>query len=220
MSTAWRLGAFLDRAQEIVINAYDSEANSRNKWLPWILETVPKDTTKLEQLVVKAVLGEIVAEFWGAEPGPILTRLFGRRVPFAEEAGASSPDSVLRDAFGISARFARPVSIQVSAAVEVMQRCHMDRRFGLGDVARLVHLSRWHLSHLFRQQTGCTFSGHLRRIRAAHARELLRTTTLSVKEVAAVAGYTAVNDLDRNFRIIYGMTPTAYRRGIASSASD
>ena len=60
----------------------------------------------------------------------------------------------------------------------------------LGDVARATNMSSWYAAHLLTQHTGRRFVAHVRDHRIAAAHRLLGQTLLSVKQIAAEAGYT------------------------------
>ncbi|HLL90969.1 MAG TPA: helix-turn-helix domain-containing protein [Tepidisphaeraceae bacterium] len=82
-------------------------------------------------------------------------------------------------------------------------------------LARAVGVSRVHLTRLYLKHRGTTPAAHLRQLRVARAGDLLSTTTLSVKEVAAVCGFATPEHFARVFRAATGRTPTAHqgRRG-------
>src|SRR5262245_41280300 len=80
----------------------------------------------------------------------------------------------------------------------------------LAELGDMVNLSASRLRHLFKQETGKTPTQLLRELRLKHAEELLTTSFLSVKEIAASVGLTA-GQLIREFKRTYGVVPTDYR---------
>jgi AraC-like DNA-binding protein len=78
--------------------------------------------------------------------------------------------------------------------------------------ARLVYMSASHLQRLFKQATGQTFNRYLQNIRIEKSRELLKTTTKSVQQIANQVGYQDMKHFHALFRKITGMTPRAYRK--------
>jgi AraC-like DNA-binding protein len=62
------------------------------------------------------------------------------------------------------------------------------------------------LRHLFKQETGTTPGQYLKAIRLKRAATLLRTTFMSVKEIAMNVGLTTASYFVREFRKSYGMT--------------
>jgi AraC family transcriptional regulator of arabinose operon len=83
---------------------------------------------------------------------------------------------------------------------------------GEGELAATLRLSPSRFAHLFRKETGLSFSSHPRRIRLAEAARLLSDCRFSVKEIAWACGYSSVPSFDRVFKKRFGASPTAYRR--------
>ncbi|MBA3832995.1 MAG: helix-turn-helix transcriptional regulator [Chthoniobacterales bacterium] len=65
-------------------------------------------------------------------------------------------------------------------------------------------------SNFSKSETGVPIARYGRQLRLAEARELLRTTFLSVKEVAARVGVTGMSHFVRDFKKAYGSTPGRY----------
>jgi AraC-like DNA-binding protein len=84
------------------------------------------------------------------------------------------------------------------------------------ELAALVHLSASRFRHLFKEETGLTLSGYLRERRLERAEFLLRTTFFSIKEVMSEAGMSSMSHFVQYFKQRYGVTPTAYRRQLAT----
>jgi AraC family transcriptional regulator len=81
----------------------------------------------------------------------------------------------------------------------------------LHDMARAVNLTSFHFCHLFKAQTGRSPAKYLKAMRLERARELLETTSLSVKEIRALVGINDESHFARDFRATYGITAQAYR---------
>jgi AraC-like DNA-binding protein len=106
---------------------------------------------------------------------------------------------------------AEDISARVEQAIKYVRSEYRDPALDLCRTAAVVHLSTFYMSRLIKKATGVGFAAHLRAIRVGHARELLQSTLLSVKEVAALVGYANTNALDRNFKAVLGMTPVVFR---------
>jgi signal transduction histidine kinase/DNA-binding LacI/PurR family transcriptional regulator/CheY-like chemotaxis protein len=81
------------------------------------------------------------------------------------------------------------------------------------DIAQHVGLSPDYLTDCFRQELGVTPITYLRRYRIQQACELLKSTHLSITQVAAAVGFSESAHFSRTFQREVGMTPRAYRRG-------
>jgi transcriptional regulator GlxA family with amidase domain len=67
------------------------------------------------------------------------------------------------------------------------------------------------LRHRFRKLFGSSPQAMLTRLRIDRAKELLRTSTLSVKEIAFEVGYSRQHDLTRAFHKYSGISPTEWK---------
>jgi AraC family transcriptional regulator of arabinose operon len=82
-------------------------------------------------------------------------------------------------------------------------------------LAALVNLSPSRFRHLFKQETGKGPAQYLKEYRLRRAEKMLRTTFLTVKQVLKHVGLVSNTHFVYDFRKMYGVTPTAYRRTVA-----
>ena len=82
----------------------------------------------------------------------------------------------------------------------------------LNDVADHYNYTPEYTSRFVKKTTGKTFMELLTDSRMKHAVSLLKSTNLSVTDVAFQVGYENVENFIRTFRKKYGMTPTDYRK--------
>jgi len=87
------------------------------------------------------------------------------------------------------------------------------------DISRHVNVSREHLTRQFTKYTGCTLWDFVTVCRMEKARELLRESTISVKEVSSRVGYTCLSSFFRAFTGHTGLTPNRYRKAIRNPAA-
>lgn len=98
-------------------------------------------------------------------------------------------------------------------------REHAGEPIGVPDVLRQVMVSRRTLETLFRKKTGEGVYHEIRRIHIEHAKELLRSTSYSIMEVARKCGFQSLQRFEVNFREFTGCSATAYRnRHLSNSA--
>lgn len=100
---------------------------------------------------------------------------------------------------------------RVPAAIAYM-RDNLHRRLSLGELARAAQLSPVHLRRVFKREIGVTPVQYLGLLRTERAKELLKRSTLSVKEIAAAVGTGDVSHFVRNFQNALGVAPKAYRQ--------
>lgn len=98
---------------------------------------------------------------------------------------------------------------RVRAVIAMMQE-NVQRSLSLNEMAKAVNLSASHLRQLFRRETGRSIRQYLKTLRLAEARRLLRTTFLTVTEVATSVGITDLSHFVRDFKKVYAVTPSRY----------
>lgn len=91
-------------------------------------------------------------------------------------------------------------------------RDDLTRRLPLTRMAQLVNLSTARLSYLFKHETGMSPSRYLKSLRMREAEILLLKTFLSIKEITARVGFADESHFVRDFKKLYGTTPTDYRK--------
>lgn len=68
-----------------------------------------------------------------------------------------------------------------------------------------------HFCRVFKREMGIGLPAYFARLRATAAAELLASSGLSVKEVAAAVGFASASRLDRVFVDVFAASPTEYR---------
>ena len=90
---------------------------------------------------------------------------------------------------------------------------HLQESIRLGFLAKYVaKTSPGHLSRLFRQAHGMSYTDYLRELRLQKAARLLLGSSQPVGRVAAVVGYRDASRFAQHFRRRFGLSPRAYRR--------
>lgn len=97
---------------------------------------------------------------------------------------------------------------EILAYLEINYR---DSNLSQIQVADVFHISNYTLSRLFKNQVGVGFSEYLAAKRLEYAKELLLTTSYSVKEIAAMSGFTSENYFSRTFKLYEGVSPSNFR---------
>lgn len=103
-------------------------------------------------------------------------------------------------------------SSMVEKAKEYIAGCY-DRDISLDDVSRTVNISPYYFSKIFKEGTGVNFIEYLTNIRMEKAKELLKETECSMKEICSMVGYSDPNYFSRSFKKNVGVTPTEYKEG-------
>ena len=79
------------------------------------------------------------------------------------------------------------------------------------ELAGLVNLSPSRLRHLFKAEVGMSLKAYQRLIRIQKATELIETSFLSIKQIRNKTGLADRGGFAKQFRRIYGVTPTQHR---------
>ena len=98
------------------------------------------------------------------------------------------------------------------AAEHYLRACYKARTaVRVSELAMVLHVSAPYLSRIARAILGCPIHEHLRRKQLSYAEQLLRTTPLSVEEIALRCGFGTPSTFYRWFRAAYGTTPADFR---------
>ena len=90
----------------------------------------------------------------------------------------------------------------------------------LAAIAQLVGYNAKYLSHFFKKEFGMGFAEYLRLLRINHAVILLENGVTSVKNVAALSGFTDPLYFSRVFTAAIGIPPKEYRKGMAKERKE
>ncbi|MBO9997760.1 MAG: helix-turn-helix domain-containing protein [Cyanobacteria bacterium SID2] len=88
---------------------------------------------------------------------------------------------------------------------------HLDRDIKLASLAKLLDMSQFHFSHLFKQSIGISPYQYLLQQRVERAKQLLKQTDRLIVDIALECGFNSHSHLSQQFRKLTGMTPKAYR---------
>jgi len=127
-----------------------------------------------------------------------------RILPSSRGRSASANETqVPRDAPG-------PFGLPVQRAMGLIQQRYWDR-LSLSALARQVGMSKYRLSHRFRDVAGVTFRDYLLKVRLERAKVLLAAGRPSITQVAQDVGFGDLARFDKVFKRYTGSTPSAYR---------
>lgn len=97
-------------------------------------------------------------------------------------------------------------------ALEYIRQNYAKEDLSLNDIAKYLNISVPYLAVLFKQETKQNFGAHLLESRMEAAKELLRTTSCSVSEIAEKVGYGSSQYFAVCFKKYTGVSPGAYRK--------
>lgn len=89
---------------------------------------------------------------------------------------------------------------------------HLAEDISLSWVAERIHIAPSYLSHVFKKDTGATFTDYLNRLRIILAKRLIGSKSMKMYEIAEKTGFSDYRYFSLVFRNITGMTPTDYQQ--------
>jgi AraC-like DNA-binding protein len=120
--------------------------------------------------------------------------------------------SVMRDKqFGIPIRSLRPISNSHIQDVVLYLNADYMNPISVDDILKICPLSRSHFHALFKRETGRTLTAYLQTLRCRKAAELLRTTGMTIIDIAETCGFSNLSHFYHCFKRKYGVAPGLYR---------
>lgn len=89
---------------------------------------------------------------------------------------------------------------------------HFTDRITLSQVADMVHLSPFHFCKTFKKLTGLTLIQYINLQRIYEAERLLRTTALTITDIAEQVGCGSINSFSKIFKQYKGYSPMSVRK--------
>jgi AraC-like DNA-binding protein len=150
-----------------------------------------------------------------SEPDPLLAEETVLRLVRDALAG-----SLAIDGGRSRASIRRPATVADHRDLVEDAKAVMSRRFAeplsLHDIAGAVHSSPYHLARVFRAATGSSLHAYRNQLRLRASLERLGSHRRRVAGVAHELGYSSPGQFADSFRATFAMTPTEYRRSVAS----
>lgn len=99
----------------------------------------------------------------------------------------------------------------VRAAIDLIE-AHISEPLRVPEIARRVGISQRQLERQFRQTIGCSIVQFGMLLRLQHARVLLISTDLGVREISAASGFNSLSHFAYAFRKCFARRPSEYRQ--------
>ncbi|MFR8317632.1 MAG: helix-turn-helix transcriptional regulator [Catenibacillus sp.] len=91
---------------------------------------------------------------------------------------------------------------------------HVHEPLLLEQVAKILHLSKYYISHLFSEKLHMTYGTYIHTLKITEAAKLLEKSDYSVTEVAFASGFNSMRTFNRVFKKYTGVTPQDYRKTV------
>lgn len=129
--------------------------------------------------------------------------------PYQTQHFASDFHDYLYDLIHVADTY-QVIDIHILIALDYIREHYRDQ-IEHREVARLVGLTPYSLSKLFKKLTYLTFTQVLNEVRIAHAVELIWTTNENLETIAYDCGFGTGRTFTREFRMCTGFTPADFR---------
>jgi transcriptional regulator GlxA family with amidase domain len=96
--------------------------------------------------------------------------------------------------------------------VKTLIESSFHREIPVSEMARFVDLSVSHLQHLFKNEIGQSPAHYVQVLRLSRAKELLESSSLTVKQIMLRVGTKDRSNFERRFKQTYKLTPVQYRK--------
>lgn len=136
------------------------------------------------------------------------------KIPFKTEEHIRAAATIMEacTSFIIYKELIRPKGDQLLEAVKTYIDAHLDEAIDAASLCRTFRIGRTRLYEIFREQSGMGVSQYILRRRMHRAKKLLKTTELSIPEIADAVGFADYNYFSRVFKKTYDKPPKSYRK--------
>ena len=102
------------------------------------------------------------------------------------------------------------LSMQIQKCVDYIEM-NLDKKIVAEDLAALVGYTEYYLTHKFKEETGLSVTNYVKFAKVERAKVLLKSTTLSVREISEQLGFATRNYFSAVFQQVTGKTPMEFR---------
>ena len=134
--------------------------------------------------------------------------------PMQHEAISSITAKLFIDVFRLVNKASSVENDCCSAALNVINyiNTHYSKKFTLEDISKDCNISVSHLTRLFKISTGYSVIEYANNLRIKKAAELIKSTNLSISEIATRTGFSSFSYFGKMFSECYGVSPLKYRK--------
>lgn len=101
-------------------------------------------------------------------------------------------------------------------SIRYIEEHYTDPDLSVDKIATIFHISNSYFSRMFHEICNLSFPEYVNELRLNYSAQLLQTTNLNVKEIAARSGFSGVSYFGAQFKKKYGVSPSVFRGKQAS----
>ncbi|PGK31695.1 AraC family transcriptional regulator [Priestia megaterium] len=186
------------------------ESESSEKWV-----TIIEEVKQCSEVVIDVKEDEAVPLMWKS----LLIQATKSESVFLEEILSNLAHSLillLIQTFGTSSNHHNQKAVQKKSSLtlnlaKLYIKDNLSNSIKLTDTATHLHLSSRHLSRLFKAELGISYSEYVQNERIQRAATLLKTTDLSIRDIAQETGFPDVQYFTRVFTALMHSSPGRFR---------
>ena len=96
--------------------------------------------------------------------------------------------------------------------VKNFMKVNYHKNITLDDLVELVHINKFYLIRIFKQEVGMSPIDYLIHVRIDEAQKMLRNTNIAIADIAHLVGFQSPSHFSKTFRELSNLTPSQYRR--------
>ena len=195
----------------------ESACMEARSYFDWMIQTYSDSDTDIRLKTLEFVLW---AEKIAYESGGMMYRFTSRHDYLKTIDTLESMDEIRKWFIGKIEEACRNIegkkqesSIGIIEKAKSYMKENYQRDLSLDEVSKIVNISPYYFSKLFKEEEKINFIDYLTEIRMENAKRMLQTENKSMKEICIAVGYGDPNYFSRTFKKNVGVTPTEYREG-------
>ena len=203
--------------EELSLGKEEACTKQAGDFFDWMVDTYGEQEECVRLKVLEFVL---FAEHEAYLSGGMLYRFEGRK-EYLTTINNATCNSALRPWFlqkfreasrNIAGKKKQRANSLMKEACDYIQS-NYQKDISLDEISRVLDLSPYYFSKLFKETVGQSFVEYLTSLRIQEAKKLLNDNRLGMKEICQKVGYRDPNYFSRIFKKCVGITPTEYREG-------
>ena len=154
---------------------------------------------------------------------PDMLAIIGEKALACEFEGASKSEYIilLTEILSVSAlttdiEIKRSFQSDMSPIGSYLQKNYLNIH-GLDELTEHFRITKSHLCHLFKKQTGMSVLQYVHRLKIQHACRLVQETNIPMSEISSMCGFGTVRYFNKTFKSIIGYTPMYIRQYVKSN---
>ena len=100
---------------------------------------------------------------------------------------------------------------KVKKITDVIERTYTDQDFSIGKIAESMFYTTSYISRIFKEVTNTSPMEYVTRLRMLRAKDLLRSGTYSISQIAYLTGYNSPFYFSKEFKKYYGFPPSRFK---------